>query len=221
MVLRRSVVGRAVGRVVGRAVVGRAVGRAVVGRSMSVGRSVTGGLAVAPLPVAPLPGDLLPVDPPASGPLVADPLVADPLVADPLVADPLVADPLLVDRGAAMASAESVRWRPVPSRPAADVLGFPAAEAFRRPVPSGRGAAVGVVSGGGVAEVSTDVKRAEWHRGDEQGRSRRPVCASSATTRVRTPDEPGAATAVPGAAGRDDGLATGPVGRRERPTWRG
>ncbi|GAB4104205.1 hypothetical protein GCM10028790_32240 [Micromonospora taraxaci] len=76
----------------------------------------------------------------------------------------------------------------------------------------------GVVSGAGVGEVSTEMKRAGRHRGDEQGRSRRPVCAVSATTPVRTPDEPGAATAVPGAAGRDDGLATGPVGRRERPT---
>lgn len=144
--------------------------------------------------------DPLPVDPPASDPLPVDSLLADLLLGDLLLGDPLSGDPLLVDRGAAVASAESVRWRPVPTRPAADVLGFPAAEAFRRPVPSGRGAAVGVVSGGGVAEVSTDVKRAEWHRGDEQGRSRRPVCASSATTRVRTPDEPGAATAVPGAA---------------------
>ncbi|RAO54821.1 hypothetical protein ONO86_01127 [Micromonospora noduli] len=66
---------------------------------------------------------------------------------------------------------------------------------------SGPGVAVRAVSGAGVGEVSTEMKRAGRHRGDEQGRSRRPVCASSATTRVRTPDEPGAATAVPGVTG--------------------
>ncbi|MET7708219.1 hypothetical protein [Micromonospora sp. NPDC005413] len=108
-------------------------------------------------------------------------------------------------------------------RPVVGVLGRPVVGVLGRPaaVPSGRGVPLGVVSGSGVGEVSTEVKRAGRRWGDEQGRSRRPVCASSATTRVRTPGEPGAATAVPGAAGRDDGLATGPVGRRERPTWRG
>ncbi|PWR12715.1 hypothetical protein DKT68_02660 [Micromonospora acroterricola] len=142
-----------------------------------------------------------------------------------------------------LVSAAPVRWRPVLSRPAAGVPGRPlrprrdslpgsaavppgrAGSPGSAGVPPGRDGTAGSVSGGGFGEVSTDVKRAGRPRVTngsgrrcEQGRSRRPVCASSATTLVRTPDAPGAATAVPGAAGRDDGLGHRP-GRPPRAAY--